>query len=64
MAHDRGENGVVFRFTADGEVRITDYIQSTSEEMQSKILPIVEEILPKVRQYFEDLLKQTMAKKK
>jgi hypothetical protein len=59
-----GENGVVFRFTAEGDVRITDYINSTSWEMQSKILPIVTEILPRVRQYFEDLLKQRLNARK
>lgn len=59
-----GENGVVFRFTADGKVEVVDYIQSTSEEMQEKIIPILNEIVPKVRKYFEDLLKEKLGERR
>lgn len=58
------ENGVIFRFSADGKVEVADYIQSTSEEMQEKIVPILNEIVPKVRKYFEDLLKEKLEKRR
>lgn len=61
-AYDTGENGVLFMITSDGGVRFGDFIQSTSEEMQKKMMPILNKIVPKVREYFEELLKKEMRK--
>jgi hypothetical protein len=64
MVYDRGENGVIFRVTEDGKVLFKDYILSTSFEMQNKIQPLIERVVPAVAKYFEDLLRSEMEKER
>ena len=56
------ENGVIFRITKDGQVKFGGFIQSTSYEMQEKMMPILQELMPKVREYFQDLLNKEIGK--
>ena len=56
------ENGVIFRITEDGQVKFGGFIDSTSYEMQEKMRPILEELMPQVQKYFQNLLNKEMGK--
>ena len=60
--YDRGENGIIFKVTKDGEVSVSGYLYSTSDEMQPRIQRMIGNVAPKVRQFFENTLKAEMAK--
>jgi len=61
-ANDRGENGIIFKVTKDGEVSVSGYLYATSDEMQTRIQRMIEKVAPQVRLFFEDALKAEMAK--
>ena len=52
MASDVESLGVIFKITEDGKVSIRDYLPATSNEMQTKIQPLIERVAPKVSEYF------------
>ncbi len=60
--YDAGEGGILFKVKGDGTVSISHYVLSTSCETQAKIQPLIEKVAPKVREYFEKILKEEMAK--
>ncbi len=60
--YDAGEGGILFKVKRDGTVLISHYVLSTSYETQTRIQPLIEKIAPKVREYFEKLLKEEIAK--
>ena len=61
-AYDRGENGIIFKVTKDGEVWVSGYLYSTSDEMQTRIQRMIEKVAQQVRQFFEDALRTEIAK--
>jgi hypothetical protein len=58
---DLGENKVIFEISRHGKIKFNPQasIISTSREMQT----ILEEILPKVAKYFEELLREELMKR-
>jgi hypothetical protein len=60
--YDTGDNGIIFRVKEDGTVSVSQYLVSASYTMQTRIQPMIEKVAPKVRDYFENLLKAEMAK--
>ncbi len=57
------KNGIIFMVSEDGKVSVGDYLLSTSYEMAIKIQPLIEKVAPKVREYFEEVLKREMEKR-
>jgi len=62
VASDVESLGVIFKITEDGKVSIRDYLPATSNEMQTKIQPLIERVAPKVSEYFESLLRWEIEK--
>jgi len=54
------KNGIIFMVSEDGKVSVGDYLLSTSYEMAIKIQPLIEKVAPRVRRFFEEVLREEM----